>query len=180
MSDPIIINQSTHYEAHLYGALEEFRDVRDTVSLLNEMGEQDAVTLKINSPGGSVDVGVTLLEAMARCKGQVVCHVIHPSYSMGAIIALAGDYLLMDPFCFLMFHNYSSGVFGKGAELMAGARHGDAYIKNLFTGFCTPFLTKSEMTKLWQDQDIYIYETDTDYQKRLKRHFKIEVQNEQK
>ncbi len=163
---------SQHLEYRLYDEISEFSDYEDFIDDLAQMSSQDKVTLKINSGGGRIDVGHTIVQAVQSTKAYVRCVVAHASYSMASIIALAGDELIMMPRSLLMFHNYSTGYGGKGGELIQGALASDEYIKSIMSDVCTPFLTRDEMRKIAQDRDIYIKYNDKNLDIRIKRHYK--------
>jgi hypothetical protein len=163
---------SQHVEFTLYDSISSFSDAKEFTEKLGAMGPDDKVTLKVNSGGGRIDVGHMIVQAIQKSKAHVTCHVVHASYSMASLIALACDELIFEPHTLLMFHNYSSGSGGKGGALVQGVLSSDEFIKGIFFDICTPFLTKSEMNNIINDKDLYIKWNDPTLQTRIARHFK--------
>jgi ATP-dependent protease ClpP protease subunit len=133
----------------------------------------DQVNFYLRNYGGTINGLTDLLSAIHdTCAQEVNMILTAPSYSCGALLALAGTSLVMKPNTFLMFHNYSTGNSGKGGEAMISAKEHDKWIKHLMRSVAMPFLTEGEMQALEKDQDIYIHEYDKSVKSRIKRHFK--------
>lgn len=171
--EKIILQQACVYRYNIYDSIDNFSDYLDLINGLRETTDRDHVVLYINSPGGRVDVGLSIISAIKSCPACVTAIVEGPSYSMASVIALACDDLQMFDNTFLMFHNYSTASFGKGAELMGSLNHNDKHIKKLMMSVCHPFLSKKEIEKINNDQDIYIYDDDEELGKRKLRHYKV-------
>jgi ATP-dependent Clp protease protease subunit len=168
----ITIATKQYYRYNLYDEIENFGEYKQFIEDLSTMTSNDAVALYINSPGGRIDVGVSLVHAIQNSLAPVTAVIEGPSYSMASIIALACRKLIMFDNTFLMFHNYSTVGYGKGGELMNSLKHSDDHFNKLMSMVCSPFLTKSELGKIATDQDIYIYSDDATLDKRRERHFK--------
>lgn len=163
---------SQHIQYCLYDDISDFGTYSDFFEEMALLTDRDRVTIRINSGGGRIDVGHMIVQSIQETRAHVQCIVAHASYSMAAVIALAGDELIMLPNSLLMFHNYSSGMGGKGGELVQGILSSDEYIRNIMNDVCTPFLSREEMRKIAQDQDIYVKYSDANLNARIKRHFK--------
>lgn len=163
---------SQHIEFTLYDSISSFSDIKDFVEKLGGMDSNDKVTLKINSGGGRIDVGHMIVQAIQETGAHVTAHIVHASYSMASLIALACDDIVFYPHSLLMFHNYSSGNGGKGAALVQGILSSDEYIKGIFYDICIPFLTKAEMKDIINDRDLYVKWNDDNLQTRIDRHYK--------
>lgn len=170
--EKIILKQTSVYRYNLYGEISQFEEYTTFITELALMQRDDSVALYINSPGGSVDIGASILNAIKYCPATVTAVVEAPSYSMASMIALGCHNLIMFKNTFLMFHNYSQITGGKGGELMSSMAHGDANYHQLIVDTCYPFLSKSEINKIRRDQDVYIYDNDSSLPQRMKRHFK--------
>ncbi len=170
--EQIVIATRHVYRYNLYDEIENFDRYSQFIEDMATLTEQDQVALYINSPGGRIDIGVSLVHAIQNSLAPVTAVIEGPSYSMASIIALACEKLLMLDNTFLMFHNYSTAGDGKGGELMNSMRHNDDHFNKLMSTVCGPFLTKKELAKISNDQDIYIYNDDITLEKRKERHFK--------
>lgn len=145
------------------------------VSLLNTLRQAaaaDTVTLYLANYGGQCSTGFQLVNAIKDCKCGVDIILDAPSYSMGAIIALAGKSLVMNPGTFLMFHNYSSGSYGKGKEHADATMHYFNHFHRHLKTVVSPFLDNRELKLLREDHDVYISADDQSVDKRIKRHFR--------
>lgn len=65
----------------------------------------DTVHLHINSPGGDVVSGLSVVSAMRSMKAFIHVHVDGIAASMAAVIAIAGDKISMQDYAKMMIHN---------------------------------------------------------------------------
>lgn len=70
------------------------------------------ITLFVNSPGGSVSDGFSIIDTMKRIKSQVITVIIGRACSMGAIVAIAGSERQMNEHSTLLFHEMAGGIWG--------------------------------------------------------------------
>lgn len=81
-------------------------------------GRRDApITVFLNSPGGSVGAGFAMMEMVYHMKRQhgvrVNMHVTGAAYSMGAVLAQAGDHRSMGPLSTMLLHSSSWTLSGE-------------------------------------------------------------------
>lgn len=86
------------------------------VSDLNAI-DADQITLRINSPGGSVFEGMAIYNALRRHKANITTQIDGLAASMGSIIALAGDQIQMSENAYYMIHNPWGGVYGESKDM---------------------------------------------------------------
>ena len=91
------------------------KSAEELVKSLNEATED--VTLVINSPGGSVLEGLQVVNAIRNCKQKVTAKVEVMACSMGGVIALACNQLIMHKDDLLMLHNCMSYAEGNKEEM---------------------------------------------------------------
>lgn len=168
----IQLQRNTIYRYNLYDEISDFEDYENFITDLAQMSENDTVALYINSPGGRLDIGTSLVRSIQQSRASTTAIIEGSSYSMASIIALSCSQLLMFSNTYLMFHNYSSVLMGKGQEMMTVARHEDESFQKLMVEICKPFLTKREINRIRKDQDFYIWDDDPSLEKRKERHFK--------
>ena len=132
----------------------------------------DIVFVRMGNFGGALEQCVKICNAIKACQAPVHIIVDAPCYSAGAIISVVGDSLDLKPGTFLMFHNYSGGERGKAGEVRSSVEAHNKNFKKFLEKFCGPFLTKPEINRIINDNDVYIYADDPDLQKRIGRHFK--------
>ena len=151
---------------------EQHEDYYPLFELLASCKAHDVVVLQLSCCGGNVSVGYRICHALRNSQATVLCKVEGPCYSMGAMIAVSGDGVQINPGASLMFHSYTAEHQGKARELMDSVAQYDEYYWTTFSYFCEPFLTAKEVGALKNDKDVYISGSDKDYSRRVKRHFK--------
>lgn len=152
--------------------IEEFSQYSDLIRELYTASDSDTILLLIHSTGGRVDVGRSIINAMKESSAFVHCMVEGPCYSMASIIALSGDKLSLRENTFLMFHNYSTIMSGKGNEIGNAHTAKDKHFTQLFISQCQPFLSSGECKKVLSGEDFYVYSDESALDKRIKKHFK--------
>jgi ATP-dependent protease ClpP protease subunit len=163
------------FDVFIRGGIECFEDYDDLVTELAKVTDKDSVTVHLNCPGGDCSVGFFLVDQFMALPCPVEMVVEYPSYSMGAILAVCGDILTIEPDSFIMFHDYSGGSNGKGGETEAYVNNYRKVFRNRFTRLCKPFLSQSEVNRMFKGEDLYIYAGDATgvpLNDRIKRHFK--------
>ncbi len=162
---------SKSYKISIWSDIESYSDYDDLFKKMDKITADDYVELYVSSPGGCCAVGFTIVDRIKELQCRVDVTVPYPTYSMGAIIALAGDSLTIKPGAFLMFHDYSTGSRGKGNELF---KHAEAYKETFayrFNEVCQPFLTAEECDRILNGQDEYVRWNRKDLKTRMRRHF---------
>lgn len=164
-------NEGKSYNISIWDNIEEYEDYDKLLAALSNISEKDAVTLNISTPGGRCDIGFNLFDRIRALPCTVDVVVPYPTYSMGAILALSGHSLKINPGAFLMFHDYSTGNRGKGNEIFKSTEAYGEVFNYRFNAACQPFLTKKECEDILQGKDLYIKWTDSSLEQRIKRHF---------
>jgi len=90
---------------------------------LGKLPDADPLTLRLNSPGGSVFDAVAIYNALQRHAGPVTVSIDGIAASAASYIAMAGDEIIMPENAFLMIHDPSGLVMGTAVDMraMAGA-----------------------------------------------------------
>jgi ATP-dependent protease ClpP protease subunit len=101
-------------------------DAATVIADLNKLSGR-RVTLRISSPGGSVDEGRLIYNALQRHQGGVDVVVDSSAYSIASYIAMAGDRVVMAKNAMMMLHNPWTMAFGDAAELRKMADVLDKY-----------------------------------------------------
>jgi len=116
----------------------------------------DLILLHLNTPGGNFDTGLQIINNIAASDARVVTILEARAYSMGALIFLAGDELIVHDTCQLMFHNYSSALIGKGNEQQAQVVAISKWFEKVIRHVCKPFLTDEEVARILRGEDIWM------------------------
>lgn len=155
-----------HYEhtyqvqhVHFYlsedvGAPEEYTDM---VHRINTATENDTVFIHLNTPGGRLDTGVQLINAMQNSEAHIVTILESEAFSLGTLIFLAGDELVVNDHCMIMIHNFKGGVVGKGHEQLSQLEATIKWFSELAREIYIPFLTEDEFERVLKGEDLYMH-----------------------
>jgi ATP-dependent Clp protease protease subunit len=88
---------------------------------LKALGPVAELTVRINSPGGSVFDGVAIYNALKRHEARVTVWIDGIAASIASMIAMAGDQVVMPENAMLMLHDPSALVIGTAADMRAMA-----------------------------------------------------------
>lgn len=165
-------NVSKEIDVYIRGSIENFEDYDDLVKELSKATPSDSVVVHLNTSGGDCAIGFFIIDHIMRLPCPVHMVVEYPTYSMGAIMALCGDMLTICPDSYIMFHDYSGGITGKGEDVHLFTNNSRKVFKDRFTRLCKPFLSQAEINKMFKGEDIYIRHDDPDLKCRIERHFK--------
>ena len=120
---------------------------------LEAMSEEEKITIYINSPGGEVNAGLAIYDAIRHCKCPVSTIGTGLCASMGAIILSSGDEGLRYAYenCEIMIHQPLGGSEGQVSDLEIMTKR-FIYLKNKLTSILVEN-TKQETKKVTQDCD---------------------------
>lgn len=77
----------------------------------------EPIWVRINSPGGSVDAGLILVDTIKAIKAPIHCIVESAAYSMAAIFLTYCDKRYALPHATIMFHEASYGIMGEDPSI---------------------------------------------------------------
>ncbi|WP_075223194.1 head maturation protease, ClpP-related [Acuticoccus yangtzensis] len=107
-------------------------------TFLDELGalpDEQRITLRINSPGGSVFDAVAIHNALKRHPAGVTVWIDGIAASAASYIAMAGDEVVMPANAFLMIHDPSGMVLGTADDMRAMAEALDKIKTSLVAGY---------------------------------------------
>lgn len=88
---------------------------------LDGLGPVSTINLRINSPGGYVFEGVTMLNLLVQHQAKVIVHVDGLAASIASVIAMAGDEIRIADSAMMMIHNAATFAWGDARDLRAAA-----------------------------------------------------------
>jgi ATP-dependent protease ClpP protease subunit len=95
------------------------------------------ITLRINSPGGSVTEATAMVEALRRYKGEVNVEIDAIAASASTLVALAGNSVGISANAFYMIHMPWSFAIGPASEMRKTADILDKFAVNLAQQYAT-------------------------------------------
>lgn len=121
-----LVQSDTGPELIIYGVITPFAfwddeiNAAQIVDQLAEVKDQD-LTVRINSPGGSVREGVAIFNLLKKHKGQITTVVDGMAGSIASVIFMGGDVRQVNEGSMIMIHNAMSGLIGYADDLRAEA-----------------------------------------------------------
>lgn len=91
------------------------------ISELKALGDVTDLTLRLNSPGGSVFDGIAIYNALKRHSAKVAITVDGLAASIASVILCAGDEVIMPKNAMIMIHDPSAMVMGNAADMRSMA-----------------------------------------------------------
>ena len=107
---------SIHDEIGAHGV-----SAREFLVELKALEDVDHLTVRINSPGGSVFDGLAIYNALRRHRARVTVFVEGIAASIASVIVCAGDEVVMPENAMLMLHEPSAVVAGTAEDLLSMA-----------------------------------------------------------
>lgn len=96
-------------------------------------GKCDRINVHINSPGGIIDEGLPIFNAIQSCGKDTHTYIDGIAFSMGAVIALAGKTVHAAKNALMLFHNASGWASGNAQDFRETADMLDTYDSSLIT-----------------------------------------------
>ncbi len=125
--------------------------------LLRNAQETDVVVFYLNTPGGWLDTGIQLLNAIKSCRAHVITVLDGKAVSMGALLFMAGDERVVNDNTMLMFHTYSGGnTTGKSNEQASALAASIQHYKGVLQSYTEGFLTKEEIKEIMEGKDLWL------------------------
>jgi ATP-dependent Clp endopeptidase proteolytic subunit ClpP len=90
---------------------------KDFAAALKSIPKDHQITLRINSPGGSVVDGAAIYNLLAERSANIVTKIDGLAASMASVIALAGSKVLMADNALMMIHDPIGWAFGDSEEM---------------------------------------------------------------
>ncbi|MBD9395144.1 ClpP-like prohead protease/major capsid protein fusion protein [Acidovorax sp. ACV01] len=126
-------------EILIYGDIGEswWDETTSAKSFMQELGalDVDAITVRINSLGGSVPDGIAICNAMKRHKAQITVEIDGIAYSIASLIAMGGDTINMASNALMMIHAPWTYAAGNSAELRELADQLDTWASAMSTSY---------------------------------------------
>lgn len=102
----ILKKMENEYDVVMYGAIGTDFSGNDLAHWIKSIDEQaDTIHLRINSPGGDVEQGLSIVSAILSARAYIHVHVDGIALSMAAVIAVCGDRVEMQDYAKMMIHD---------------------------------------------------------------------------
>lgn len=155
---PTIVSKSIAFNHELYltdEIMEPFY-YNQWVSVIKNAGENDVITIHVNSPGGVLDTGIQLYGALMASDATVCISIEGGCCSAATMIMMAADELYIDNNAYFMFHAYTGGRYGKFNSLQEDAKFQEKWFPAISKDIYKDFLTDQEMDDLLNGKDFWL------------------------
>jgi ATP-dependent Clp protease protease subunit len=146
-----------HVHFYLSEGIGEPNNYTDMIYRISAASAADTIFIHLNTPGGQLDTGVQIINAMQNSQGKIVTILEGMAYSLGTLIFLAGDEMVVNDHCMMMFHNFNSGLIGKGNELTSQLDATVKWFAALAKNIYIPFLSEPEFERIVRGEDLWMH-----------------------
>lgn len=130
-------------------------DSQMVIEALSAIGKKD-VTIRLNTPGGSVDEGIAIYNALARHSGKVTTIVDSLAASMGSYLLQAGSERLVAKNAMVMIHDPWSIAIGNSSDFRKAADVLDKYAARMLPDYATRSgKSEEDMAAIMRDESWY-------------------------
>lgn len=147
---------SNVFRVYLTAPIEEAFEYNELLEVFDAAKDGDKIYLILNTPGGYVHTAKAILAGIYNTNATVIGVCMGAVASVGTIIALQCDELIIMPHTHFMIHQYSGGVIGKGQEIYAQVEFDKKHLTQFYGEVYDTFLTPSEIERVVYGQDIYL------------------------
>lgn len=167
----VITKQAVNiHEFYLSGDVEGSEEYIEWFDTIRSASKNDVIKIYINSPGGDLFTAIQFMRVLTETDAQVVISVEGACMSAATLIFMCGHQYEISPHSVFMFHNYSSGMAGKGGEMFDRMAHERIWSEKLFQDVYADFLNEREIKSILDNKDLWM---DSDEViKRLKKKIK--------
>lgn len=132
----------------------------DLIHTINTATSNDVIYMHLNTSGGRLDTGVQIINAMHNSQAKIVTILECMAHSLGTLLFLSGEELVINDNCVMMFHNFRGGVIGKGNELTSQLDATVKWFTELAKQLYIPFLSEAEFNRIIKGEDIWMQSTE--------------------
>lgn len=148
-------------EIYIYGDIGEswYEETVSAAAFVKELNEIDAaaITVRLNSIGGSVPDGLAIYNALRRHKAEVTIEIDGMAFSVASLIAMAGDKVNMANNAMLMIHGPWTYAAGNSVELRELADQLDVWAAAMSTSYAARTGDQPAMLALLTDGKDHYY-----------------------
>lgn len=161
---------ATQIHFYISESIGEPKEYVDMIHRINSATPADVIYIHLNTPGGQLDTGVQLINAMQNSQAKIVTVLESMAHSLGTLLFLAGDEMVVNDNCMMMFHNFNGGMFGKGNELTSQLEATVKWFNALAKKIYIPFMSEDEFNRISRGEDLWMQSQEI--RKRLDRMMK--------
>lgn len=146
----------TVHEFYLCGEIESPDEYISWFDTIRHANQTDVVKIYINSYGGDLFTAIQFMRVLGETQATIVISVEGACMSAATMIFMCGHTFEVSDHSVFMFHNYSSGVFGKGGEMYDQLKHERVWSEKLLRGIYDGFLNEKEIASMLDNKDLWM------------------------
>ena len=177
----VITKQAVNiHEFYMSGEVESSEEYIEWFDTIRSASQNDVIKIYINSPGGDLFTAIQFLRVLTDTEASVIISVEGACMSAATLIFMCGHQYEISPHSMFMFHNYSSGVVGKGGEMYDRLQHERSWSEKLFKDVYADFLTEREIKQILENKDLWMDgdEVIKRLKKKIKKNEKVDKSEE--
>ena len=144
------------HEFYVSGDIESPEEYIEWFDVIRNAGQNDILKFYINSGGGDLFTAIQFMRVLSDSDANIIVSVEGMCASAATLIFLCGHQFEVSPHSVFMFHNYSSGVVGKGGEMYDRLAHEKVWSEKLLRDVYSDFLTEDEIVSILNNKDIWM------------------------
>ena len=144
------------HEFYLSGTIESADEYLEWFDIIRNASKNDVVKIYINSYGGDLFTAIQFLRVLQDSEATILVSVEGACMSAATLVFMCGHGFEVSEHSMFMFHNYSSGVMGKGGEMFDQLKHERVWSEKLMRDVYSDFLTEEEITSILDNKDIWM------------------------
>ena len=153
----IITKNAVHiHEFYLSGDIDSPEEYIEWFDIIRSASANDIIKIYINSSGGDLFTAIQFMRVLQETDATISVSVEGACMSAATLIFLQGHQFEVSPHSMFMFHNYSSGVMGKGGEMYDRLSHEKGWSEKLMRDVYADFLTDDEISSILGSKDIWM------------------------
>ena len=158
------------YHFYLSDSIGPPKDYVEMIQRIKCASPHDVIYVYLNTPGGHINTGIQIISAIKMSQAHVITVIEGEVCSLGTLIFLHGDEMVVHDHCLFMVHNHSGGAYGKGHEYLASANATARWFGELAEETYAGFMTEAEIKRMMAGEDFWM--TSTEVRERLQNFVK--------
>lgn len=142
-------------------------DHLEELDAIRNSQEQDTILLYFSGcPGGNVDTGLAIINAISQTQARVVAIMEGHNASLATMIPMVCDEVVVTPYTSMMLHTaQTGGGYGTVHNVAKCTAHGALLIAKFLRDIYEGFATEEEIVKMIDGVELYL--TDDEIKERL-------------
>ena len=148
-------SQSTCVKLYLDEPIKEIKYYRNILNAIDSLGQDDAVLIKVDSPGGYLGSAMQLINAIQQTEAHVHVQIDGMAASAASLIALAAPSVSVAPYSSMMVHSASFGSAGIQSNVVTHSAFVDNQVKQIMKDIYSDFLTDKEFAEVMLGAELW-------------------------